>query len=143
MLLVGLSVLIFDFSYYLMSSLPGSRNSMCVVGANLTALNIGFSLIMSVLAGLMVVAMINLAGRRYTAKKAVFGSLSGFGFFAGLLSVFCPVCSLPVLGLLGLSLGMEFFTEHHLIIKVFSLVAVIGGLYLLNSQLKEKCTICK
>lgn len=139
----GVSLLLFDLSYYLMSVLPGSRNSMCVVGANLTPLNIVFSLVMSILAGLMMVAVMSLAGSRIRRDKAALGSLSGVGFLIGLFSVFCPACSFPVLTLLGVSVGMEFISEHQLLFKGVGFVALLMGLYLLESQLKGECKICK
>lgn len=51
--LIGLSVslVVFNINYYFMANLPGFRDNMCVMGAGLTPLNIIFSIILSVMAG--------------------------------------------------------------------------------------------
>lgn len=139
---VGVAAIVFDISYYLMSTLPGSRDLMCVMGANLTPLNIGFSLIMSALIGLLVAGFIALFSMKLAEKKATLTSVSGLGMLAGMMSVFCTACTLPVLSLFGLSVSLEFITHYDVPAKVLSVLLLSGSLYMLNKQLKKECAVC-
>lgn len=139
---IGVAVLMFDVSYYLMSVLPGSRNNMCVMGANLTPLNIGFSLLLSVMIGVLIAGLITLFAQKYTKNKAALSSLSGVAFVVGTMSVICTACTLPVISLFGLTLWLDFFTHHETLFKVVSLGMMAGSLYLLNRQLKDACAVC-
>ena len=137
--LVGVSLLLFDIQYYLMMNLPGSRDFMCIMGANLTPLNIGFSIIMSFLAGLMFAALIEMYRRKQMSVSA--GSASGLGLFLGTMTVFCTACTLPVISLFGVSVSLLFFTDYEVLLKGTGIVLMIVGLWILNGQLKNECKI--
>ncbi len=117
---VGVALLMFDISYYLMSVLPGSRDYMCIEGANLTPLNISFSLLLSVMVGILVVGFISLFVQNYAKKKATLTSMSGVGFIAGTMSLICPACALPVIPLLGASTWLNFVSEYEVLFKILS-----------------------
>lgn len=145
--LVGVAFVAFDLSYVLMASLPGTRNQMCVMGANITPINIGFSLIFSFLIGILFVGFWNLIDHKisagvYRKKKIAMGSLSGIGAIFGVMTMFCTVCTIPVISLFGLSVGLEVFTDNNYIFKVLSLGMVLWAIYLLNRQLEDKCDKC-
>jgi hypothetical protein len=116
-LFLGVAFLVFDFNYYLMSTMPGSRNEMCVMGINLTAENIVFSLILSLLTGIALAGVFAViakrARQRMAAKKVALTSLSGVGLGVGLLTVFCP-----------------------------SVAFLAGSLLMLNRQLSDECAEC-
>lgn len=147
----GVVFLLFDVSYYLMVNLPGTRNFACVMGANLTPLNIGFSVVMSLLVGLLMTGFVALFSQQYKEKKAAMvslsaaqaGPLAGFGLVAGVLSLFCTVCTFPVLLLFGVSVGLEFFTDYHVLVKIISLGLLGAAVFLLNRQLARQCAVCK
>lgn len=139
LIFLGVGFIFFDVNYYLMSTLPGSRNEACVMGVNLTPLNIFFSIISSLAIALMVSGIIALLARK-GGKKVAATSLSGVGFGLGAFTLFCPVCALPALTAFGLSLGLDFFNDFNLIIKILSLILLFGGLILLNKQLDcQRC----
>ena len=128
---LGVSVLVFDVQYYLMANLPGSANLQCIPGGNLTMINVIFSIALSILAGVMIVSLIELAGRRSMKREGA----SWLGLMLGMLTAFCTACTIPVISLFGLSFSLVFFTEYELYFKLASVGLMLWGLYLLNRQL--------
>ena len=145
-LFLGVAFLVFDFNYYLMSTMPGSRNEMCVMGINLTAENIIFSLILSLLTGIVIAGVFAViakrARQRMAARKVALTSLSGVGLGVGLLTVFCPICAVPLFSMFGLSMVFQMFNDYNLVFKIVSLVFLAGSLLMLNRQLSDECAEC-
>jgi len=154
----GVAFLVFDISYYLMSTLPGSRNEMCVMGANLTPLNISFGILLSLMFGVLGAGFWGLydanlqilavqRGREFetarTGTKVALTSLSGIGAFLGVMTMFCTACTLPVISFLGVSFGLQFFTDNNIFFKVASVLLVLLAAYYLNRQLHFRCAACK
>lgn len=134
--------LIFVFQFYLMLTLPGTIDFSCVEGANLTFANIIFASLTSVLSGMMIAGFAVLYGQS-AARRGIQGvSLSAIGLIFGTFTVFCTVCTLPVISLFGLSIGLQFFTYHNFIFKVVSTLLLFLGMYFLNRQLKLECSRC-
>ncbi len=138
----GVALLFFDMSYYLMAKLPGTIDRMCVMGINLTPVNILFSMVMSVLIGVLVVGIWAMMEKRYGKGKVALSSLSGFSFVMGVFTLFCPICALPAFSFLGLSLGLDFFSNYNIVLKMLSLSVLLISLYLVNVQLNEECERC-
>ena len=136
----GVSLIVFNINYYLMANLPGSRDNACVMGAGLTPLNIIFSVVLSVLTGIFVVFLIKLFRKRMA--KLASTSASGIGLVVGVLTVFCTLCALPVISLFGISLSLSIFVDYNVYFKILSVVLMLGGLYLVNRQLKKGCERC-
>ena len=145
-LFLGVAFLVFDFNYYLMSTLPGSRNEMCVMGINLTAENIIFSVVLSLLTGIVIAGVFAVfarrAAQRRAAGKVALTSLSGVGVGVGLLTVFCPICALPLFSMFGMSVFFQLFNDFNLVFKILSLVFLAGSLFLLNRQISDECAEC-
>lgn len=139
-IMIGASLILFDLQYYLMKNLPGQRDFMCVMGGNFTAENILFSVLMSLLFGLMIAGIVALLEKR--SKKLAAGSLSGFALLIGSFTVFCTACTLPFISLFGISIGLSFFTSYNLIFKIVSIILMLVSLYLVNRQLVKSCD-CK
>lgn len=132
------ALLIFDVNYYLMSTMLGTRNNACAIGANLTPFNIGFSGVMSILAGVMIVGIGALIKKKRNAAQAV--SLSGFGFVSGIFTLFCTVCILPLITIFGVAIDLGFFTTYNVFFNTASLMLFVWGLWLLNRKLAcERC----
>ncbi len=139
---LGVALIAFDISYYMMSVLPGTRDSMCMMGANLTPVNLAFAGLLSLLTGVLFAGFIQLFFVKLAKQKAMMSSLSGMGFLAGSLSVICPACTLPVISLFGITVWTDFISDHDVLLKLVSLAMMAGSLYLLNSQLKNTCVFC-
>jgi len=139
----GVSLLMFDIGYYMMSVLPGTRNYMCVEGGNLTLLNISFTVVLSLMMGVLVIGFIELFTRNYVEKKFALTSMSGFGAIIGAMTLVCPICTLPVIPLLGAAAFLNFVAEYALFFKIISVGFMFWSLYLLNKQLKNECVMCK
>jgi hypothetical protein len=137
----SVGAVIFSFEYYLMATLPGAKNFQCVIGGFLTPLNITFSLSSSLLMGLMVTGIVSVVSRKRGSAAAA-TSLGGISAAIGILTTFCTLCTLPVLTLFGLSLGLEIFTTYNLAFKVMSMAFLFVGLYFLNMQMSRQCRIC-
>jgi hypothetical protein len=142
MLTLGVALVVFDFNYYLMSTLPGSRDEMCVMGVNLNAENIIFSVVLSVLTGMLIAGLVALFAKKAAQRKAAMASLSGVGLGVGLLTVFCPICALPLFSIAGASVVFQAFNDYNLIFKAVSLILLGGSLFLLNGQLSDECGEC-
>lgn len=143
MWLVGFAtgLLVFDVQYFTMANFPGTRNEMCVMGANLTPLNIVFALLLSTMIALLIIGFIQLFKKKLEQKKVLASSVSTtFGLLIGVFSSFCTLCTLPVLSLSGLSVGLEFFTEYQAVFKIISLLLLGAALLQLNKQLKDQCS---
>jgi|CXWL01.1.fsa_nt_gi hypothetical protein len=140
LVMLGFAFIFFDLQFLIMSKLPGSENEMCVMGAGLNLSNILFAIAISLMGGLFV------AGFTQTFKKnkASYGtlSLSGIAAVIGTLTVFCTACTIPVLSIFGLAIGISFFTTYNIWFKVISLALMGFGLYQLNKQLKGECDRC-
>jgi len=133
---LGVTFLMFDIAYYVMTTLPGSRNEMCVIGAGFNTVNIVFSVVISFLSALLTVGILEVG----MSKKSA--STSGFGVLIGSLTVFCTACTLPVISLFGFSISLLFFTTYADFLKVVSLVLIFIALYIVNGQIQNKCNIC-
>ncbi len=139
---IGVAFIAFDISYIFMSILPGSRDNMCMMGANLTPVNIAFAGVLSLLIGVLFAGFIKLFAMNMVKQKVTLTSLSGLGFFVGIMSVICPVCTLPVVFLFGTTIWVDFVSNHDILLKIVSLMMMAGSLCLLNRQLNNTCLFC-
>lgn len=140
---LGLAFVLFDINYFFMASLPGSRDEMCVMNINLTPGNIVFSILMSLLTGLLLAGLMALLVMRSTQKKASMAAVSGLGVGIGALTVFCPVCAIPVFTIGGASVFFELFNQYGIIFKIVSVALLLGSLWYLNKKLDPDCLECK
>lgn len=132
------------YSYYLvMRLLPGvGQVPACLVGGALTAQNLIFSALISFLTALTISGLFRLYVKRKSMIKNVkTGSVMGFGFLLGFFTVFCTLCTIPVISIFGFAVGLGFFTTYNLIFKILSLLLMILALTLLNKQLNV-CETC-
>lgn len=137
---LGVAVLVFDFNYYLMSTMIGSRNHACVMGANLTTANIIFSGIFSVLCGALGAGVVALYRQRRGVMKS--SAISGIGMILGIFTMFCTACTFPIISLFGLSFGVGFFTDYSITFQILSLALLGYGMFTLNRQLDGVCERC-
>ena len=140
---VAVAFILFDLSYYFMSTLSGSDGLTCIDGGNLTLANLVFSAIMSLSVALMLIATIEVHKRRRKKILSAGSALSGAGFFVGTLTVFCTACTIPIISLFGLGTVLWWFVSYNLWFKLLSLVLIGLGLRMLNKQLEGECKICK
>lgn len=139
-LMLGFSFIFFDLQYLIMAKLPGTENEMCVMGAGLNFSNMVFAVTISLMAGLFVAGFANTLQK----SKSSYGtlSLSGIAALIGTLTVFCTACTIPVVSIFGLAVGISFFTTYNIWFKLISLTLMAIGLYQLNKQLKDECERC-
>lgn len=138
----GSAILVFDFNYYLMSTLPGSRDEMCVMGVNLNTENVIFSIVLSLMLAIMVSGFFALFAGKVKQKKLAEAGLSGLGMGIGFFTFFCPVCAIPLLSLSGLSVVAQAFNDFNWVFKVISLVLLCAGLFMLNKHLGMEGGAC-
>ncbi len=142
---VGTAGLMFAAYYYLMAKLLGTGpdHNVCLVGGNLTAGNLLFGAAFSVMTALMLFGMYRLYQRRaFGAKGAAGGSGMGLGVGLSFLTVFCTVCTIPVVSVFGLSVGLGAFTTYNILFKTLSLSMMGFALWMVDRQLKETCGFC-
>lgn len=139
---LGTTLIFFNINYYLMATLPGEKDNMCVLGAGLNPANLIYTGFLSVAIGILVVGFIVLFSQKTAKNKIAISSLSGFSFVTGTLTVFCTFCTLPVITLFGSSLWVSFFTDYNIYIKIASTLMMLTALYLLNRQLNNECERC-
>jgi hypothetical protein len=139
---IGSAILVFDFNYYLMSTLPGSRDEMCVMGINLNPGNIIFSVVLSVLIAVLITGLIALFVKKAAQRKVELASLSGVGLGLGLFTFFCPICAIPLLSTAGFSVVFQAFNDFNLVFKIVSVGTLLVTLFLLNRHLGDECVQC-
>lgn len=142
---LGWGVLFFDVSYYVMKYTVGAPPGvlMCVPGGALTPLNVGFSIVMGVLSGVLIAGLGKLMTQKVDKARSISsGAVSGFGGLLGLATVFCPLCTFGVLTLWGTSLSLEFFVLYNVWIKVLSLAIMGLSLWWIDAQIRENCAVC-
>lgn len=135
---LGISFLFFDLQYLMMSRMVGYENEMCVVGAGLTRGNILFSIVLSLMAGALMVGFWATLKERHAKYGAV--SVSGIGAIIGTLTVFCPACSIPVLSAFGFAVGLT--VQYNIWFKAVSFLLMFYGLFQIDKQLKGTCERC-
>jgi hypothetical protein len=140
---IGGAVLVFDFNYYLMLKLPGSEDEMCVMGVNLTAGNIIFSILLSLLIAVVITGLLALFVKKRAQRKVELASLSGVGLGLGMFTFFCPVCAIPLLSTAGLSVVFQTFNDFNLVFKIVSIGMLLMTLFFLNRHLGDECVKCK
>lgn len=143
-LFLGVSVAFFAANYYAMKNLPHSNGFMCILGGNVTPLNITLGLILSLSAGLLVAALFEQFKQKQTQQALRVGSASGVGMIMGTLTSFCTICSVPIISLFGIGTAMSFISQYQLYFRIGSIALMFIGLYLINKQLKSQCSFfCK
>ena len=140
LLFAGGSVLLFDVFYVIMATLPGEDQYMCVPGANLTVSNLLFAGAFSVVLSIVLVGLWALFSVTSRKERVNMGALTGIGSVLALFTLFCTVCTLPVLSLFGLSIALGFFSSYNLIFKIVALVLLAGVLILLDRKLDPACS---
>ncbi len=139
---LGSAFIFFDLNYFFMRYMPGHKDLQCLVGANFTTENLIFSIIYSVMAGILISAVVA-AARMRTRKAVGAGGLTGAGMFLGAMTVFCPACTIPVVSVFGFSFGLSAFTDFSWQFKVVSIALLLVAFWILNKQLNDDCEICK
>lgn len=140
---LGLAFILFDINYFFMATLPGSRDEMCVMNINLTPGNVVFSIVLSLLTGLVLTGIMALLVMRSTQRKGSMAAVSGLGVGIGALTVFCPVCAVPVFTIGGASVIFELFNHYGIAFKLLSVALLLGSLWYLNKKLDPDCLECK
>ena len=141
------AALMFDVYYLVMARLPGVENNSCTVGAGLTPGNILFSGVLSVLAAVMIFAIVRMIQMRLLSRRSLGGNLAtgsslGLGFVVGFFTVFCALCTIPVISLFGFSVGLGFFTTYNVFFKALSLALMGLALWQVNKRLQcDRCII--
>lgn len=151
---VGFSVLIFDVCLYLMATLPGSVDNTCMVGGNLTLMNVIFSILLSLGVGLLVIMVIYAFARQVGFGSGT-GVLGAIGSVVGFLTLFCGVCSFSLISSLvvTLSLGavtlapnafwdmfLEGVTQFDWIVKTAGLLMIGVTVWQLDRRMQEDWT---
>jgi len=134
----GVAFLVFDISYYFMAFTLGTRDNTCLLGAGLTPLNIIFSVIISLLSGLLVTGLMGIWKRK--SGRLLSGSSGGIGLLFGGMTVFCTFCTIPVITLLGFSVSLSFFTTYALAFKIIAIILMLIAAHRLNRQLLGECS---
>lgn len=142
---VALAATMFDAYYLIMKRLPSyGKVEACIVGGAITPENLIFSGVLSLMTAVMLAGLMRLYLVRQSVKKsAATGSMMSLGFIVGFFTVFCALCTIPVISVFGLAIGLGFFTTYNLFFKILSIVLMSFSLYLLNKQLKSECETCK
>lgn len=128
----GFLTVFLSINSYFIVLMPGSNGYACIPGANITAPNITFAIIISFMASLLIVGIIdsilNPTACSLGVKTEIFG-ITGLGSIIGFFTVFCTFCSLPILSIFGLSFSLVFFTTYNLVFKIISIVMLLVGLW--------------
>ena len=138
----GFWFLFFSINYWVMKNLPGTDGYQCLPNS-LNTENITFAIIISLIMGIFVVGMKELFSAKNSAQEKISSaSIFSIGGIVSLFTVFCPVCTIGVVSIFGLSFGLNFIVENEFSLKIASILLLLFGLYWINGQLKDDCKIC-
>lgn len=130
-----LGAMIFYGYYLIMKLLPGVGSApACIVGGSFSIQNLIFSGLLSFLTALTIAGLLRLYFLRRSFKLKT-GSVLSVGFLLGFFTVFCTLCTIPVISVFGLAVGLGFFTTYNLFFKTLSLILMLAALFMLNKQL--------
>lgn len=139
----ALAAAFFDVYYLVMKRLPGVSpdHNACIMGGSFTTGNLVFSLFLSVLAAVVIMGFWQLYRRRLAGRSVwAMGSGFGLGGLIGFFTVFCAVCTIPVVSVFGLAVGLGFFTTYNGMLKGLSLALMAFSVWLLVDKLRcERC----
>ena len=138
----GFSLLFFGLNYLVMKNLPGTDGYQCLPDS-LNIENIVFSIMISFIMGIFIVGMKELfSAKKYAMQNVSTVSLFSVGGILSLFTIFCPVCTIGVVSIFGLSFGLNFFVDYEEWVRVVSILLLVFGLYWINGQLKDDCKVC-
>lgn len=137
---IAIFTIIFDLNYILTKNLPGHINNMCVNNGVITPGIMAYILILSFLTSLLLLAIIETIKHKTLKTKSMAGIT---GSAIGTLVVFCPACTIPTITIFGFAISTQFFLDYELAIRIISITLILIGLWIVNSQLKDDCKICK
>lgn len=125
-----------------MKNLPGTNGYQCILGANLTSINLTFAFFISVLSSWALLGFFELFQQKQKKFALEMISISSIGTLFGTLTSFCALCTLPVLSLFGISVSLSWFTDFHLYFQVGSVVILLIVVFLLEKQIRGNCIVC-
>lgn len=141
---LGSAFILFDISVYFMLNLVGTDGYSCIPGGNFTIGNIVFSGIISIMTGIIIAGLIALIKQKQTENQIALSSLSGLALIIGTLTIFCGVCTLPILSAFGLATIIHLFVDFNIYFKLASIILLAFSLYQINRQLSRNCgLLCK
>ena len=122
-----------------MMTLPGIQERACMIGGSLTLSNVTFSGVMSVFTALMLFGLWLMHKRRAFRFRMAAGGVAGG--FLGFFTVFCTLCTIPIISIFGLSFGLGFFTTYNVMLKAVSISLSAFVLWMIDDRLKN-CEAC-
>lgn len=139
----SLAAVVFYVYYLVMKIFPGmSEVPACLIGGSLSPENIIFSGLLSVLTALTLAGLFRLYLMRKSLTRSLKTSpLLGLGFLVGFFTIFCTLCTIPVLSIFGLGISLGFFSTYNLLFKMLSFLLLLASLFLLDKQLRT-CETC-
>jgi len=81
--------------------------------------------------------------KNHALEKTEAVSIFSLGGILGFFTIFCPMCTIGVVAIFGVSIGLEFFAEHNFAIKILSSAILLGGIFWMNAKLKSECESCQ
>jgi len=136
-------LVLYGLNYLVMKSLPGTNGFQCLPHS-MNAKNVIFSVIMSTIMAVFIVGMKELLTlKKNTLQQTVSGvSIFSVSGIIGFFTIICPICTLGVVSLFGVSFGLNFLLDFNIQIKIISILLMIFGIYWINGQLAQDCKIC-
>lgn len=139
---IAVTVIVFMISYYLTVWNVYHKSIMAYAEMNgyfFTLTSLLFSLIIAFLSGFYISLLI--FRREIIRAGAVGNKAAGFGgALSGLLASGCPSCGTPLLGILGLPLGLFSLPFRGVELKIVSAVFLFLAIYLIIKNIKENLT---
>jgi hypothetical protein len=138
----AIGVVYINFAVYIQQNFLHIQENACAI----VSLSYG-NLIYFIVSGLIISLIVNLQlimlHKKIKLKNLELG-LVGIGPLLAGLSLICGACSLPILGLVGINTALTFLGQFQFIVKIFSMILILFGLYLSMNQYKNRCVLgCK
>ena len=138
------SLLIGAISYYLTVVNISSKSILIFIEMSGPAFAFSSLLLSLAIALLLGVYVALLVFRRDIVRAKAMGNklTGGIGGTVGIIATGCPACGAPLLGLIGLPLGLFSLPFKGLELKIISIIFLLLSIYLINKNVKNNL-VCK
>lgn len=140
LLVSGFSFLfLINISVLLLINSPAKIANACVQGGNFTLINLGLAIVISLLLSLSLAGLLHLLRMKKQKNNINLVSIGGVGMFFWFLSTMCLACYIPIIGIFGFSLSLNFLTGFEVWFRGVSLVLSILSLWMVDRQIRFGC----
>lgn len=140
--ILGISALflvIFNITLVILWKAPVNVHNACVIGENLTFVNVIFASIMSLLLAINFIGIFEIFHNEKVKNNATLTGLGGIGFFMWIVSTVCFACYIPIISILGFNFSLNFLNVFEGWAQFVGIALAALGVYMVDRQIRNGC----